>query len=517
MGKGEVVLEKNEVIDDRIVFCVDSESVRYPESLGLEDENLEHQGWLVLMNDPFETRRYFSKHPSVGTAWVLSSDSVEGINLAATLKRDNPGCCVRLISFDSSGSLLSRCRAAHLEPVIGKAAFLKLYETKKTEFRPSAAERSEARIRGGSGRHARFSTKADEMVWDRELRLGADMSFAEAERIMEEERGESREQVPDIEEPSFGNYSSSASAKELSVPLRESFSRVSYRQPQQESKAEKIANAILKKTESGNSAFVLAVVSGGGGSGKSAVSATAAVMAQARGYKTLLLDADLQFGDMKYLMGREQSIDLTDIMAHPERIERVSPEGSLPALIASPKRLEQSELVVSKMAELIDFLKGYYEVIVVNTGAFWLEQHVQILETADRALFLVDQRPSSVRACMHALSLCSRCGVAAQPFSFALNFCSRHSLITAFDVSCAVQGAHVFELKDGGKEVAELLGAGLPLELLHAKNAFCESLEAFLDEDVFSHLRDTHDDVIPFVQKRKGFVLNRKRRRAACL
>src|SRR5699024_7745882 len=110
---------------------------------------------------------------------------------------------------------------------------------------------------------------------------------------------------------------------------------------------------------------------------------------------------------------------------------------------------------------------------VANTGASWEEQHALLLERSSKALFLVDQRPSSLRACRHALDLCARCGIATGPFVFAANRCAKGALLTSLDVSCALQGAHAVELRDGGREVEEVVGAGQPLDLVASKNELC--------------------------------------------
>ena len=128
----------------------------------------------------------------------------------------------------------------------------------------------------------------------------------------------------------------------------------------------------LHRIEKGDKdAFVLAVVSGSGGTGKSTVAVSAAAMLQGRGLKTLLLDADLQFGDAEYLLGRDESFDVFDLMQDFDRVAKLTPTETLPAVLGAPVRLEQSEIVMNRLKEIIGFLKGHFDVIVVNTGAFW--------------------------------------------------------------------------------------------------------------------------------------------------
>lgn len=226
--------------------------------------------------------------------------------------------------------------------------------------------------------------------------------------------------------------------------------------------------------------FLLPVVSGSGGAGKSTVSALSALIAQRMGYNTLLLDFDLQFGDVPTLLGAQNPLTVDDVLAAPARLEQLRSNGRQPALLAAPRKLEDSEAVVERAPFLLDQLLARFDVVVANTGAAWAEQHALLLERSSKALFLIDQRPSSLRACQHALDLCARCGIATGPFLYAVNRCAKNALFTSIDVSCALRGAHVFELKDGGGEVEELLGAGLPFELLSSRNDLCISLEQAL-------------------------------------
>ena len=231
---------------------------------------------------------------------------------------------------------------------------------------------------------------------------------------------------------------------------------------------------------SGHPAFVLPVVSGSGGAGKSTVAVLSALFSQGLGYRTLLLDFDLRFGDAHELVGVPGALAVDEALASPARLEGLAPDGLVPAVLAAPKRLEDAEAVVREAPRLLDDLQGRFDVVVANTGASWAEEHALLLERCSKALFLVDQRPSSLRACRHALELCSRCGIATGPFLFAANRCAKGAPLTSIDVSCALRGAPAVELRDGGGEVEELLGAGQPLDLIAAKNDLCTSLEHVL-------------------------------------
>lgn len=231
-------------------------------------------------------------------------------------------------------------------------------------------------------------------------------------------------------------------------------------------------------------AFVLTVLSGSGGAGKSTVSTIAAALSAQRGHRTLLIDCDLQFGDVHRLMGVDNPLTLDDILEDPEKLEclGVEDESTGPYLLAAPKRLEQSEIIGQYLPKVLDSASALFDVIVVNTGASWADHHAVLLERSECSLLLVDQRTSSVRACQHALELCSRLGVASGAFAYAVNHCERGALFTSLDVAFVMQGAHVFELKEGGPAVEEMLGAGQLGDLLASKNNLCESVDEMLAE-----------------------------------
>ncbi len=227
---------------------------------------------------------------------------------------------------------------------------------------------------------------------------------------------------------------------------------------------------------------MLPVVSGSGGAGKSAVALLAAHAAQGLGLRTLLLDFDLQFGDMAQLMGVKKPLRIDEVLARPERLAELSCEGRAPVLLAAPEHVDAAEAVVAQAPALLDAVRERFDVIVANTGGAWAEQHAVLLERSSKVLFLVDQRATSVYAAQRALDLCARCGIAVNPFLFTLNGCGKGAPLSSMDVSCALKGAHVRELPDGGADVEDLLAAGLVGDLIDSRNELVEGIEELMAE-----------------------------------
>lgn len=430
-----------------VVLCADTESLSHPECLGLDDEVLSSQLWLHTVSDALQARALVRGGGRGQEIWVVGSDQMDAVNLAAALKRDRWDSTVSLVAFNGSGSLRSRAKSAGLDEVLDRTAFLARYGARKNE---------------AVSRVSMISDDAPECVHV------------------------------------------SASLDSVDTCSTASFTQVQ-----------------LKADEAGvqvENGYLLAVVGAGGGVGKSTVSVLAAYIAQSMGYRTVLVDGDLQFGDMHYLTGCDDALRIDDLLASPSRVEVLEPQSGMPAVLAASARLERSEVVAHEFARVISLLRKRFDVVVVNTGPKWEDQHISLLESCSNALFVIAQRPSSIRACKHALELCARCGVASQPFLFALNRCARGSLFSAIDVSCALGGVRVAELADGGGDVEELLGAGQPLDLISSRNPLYTSIKTLLQTILpkVDHVPEAIFEGAQKESKRHRRFANR-RKKAACL
>lgn len=402
----------------RIVLCLDEAMRQRPELVGLEGERFESRDWLDVFASGEEARNALLRDKSISEAWVVSSDDVEPINLAATFKTDRPDLNVKLVAFERCGSLYSRAHTALIDEVLDGPSFIQCYSNAKKRFAALEGSPNPAADETGS------STNASRAV-------------------------------------------------------------------------------------------LLPVVSGSGGAGKSSVSVVGAHIARAMGFKTLLLDYDLQFGDVATLAGVESALTIDEAIAHQDRLEHELLRDSKLVVLAAPARLEAADVVAHEIPRFLESASASFDVIVANTGAAWAEQHAALLERCSTALFLVDQRASSIWSCRHALELCARCGIASGPFRFALNRCSKSAPLTSIDVSCALQGVPVFELKDGGRDVEDYLSGGAVAELFESRNDFCISLEHVMSQLLpgsakqVENVSEAADGARS--SKRRGRVANRRR------
>ena len=361
-----------------VLFCLDSESIRHPGLVGLGDERLESLAWLHLSCTAREARDLAKSDARFKEVWVSGSDDMDGINLAAAIKRDASSSAagphaIMLVGAPPSGSSMSRARMAGIETVLDGQAFARHYAKAKRTYAAAAAN----------------------------------------------------------------------------------------------------------PTSASSHALSLAVISACGGAGKSTLAALAASMAAERGLSTLLIDADLQFGSAASRLKKAREIDSAELLTGLSALESPQGEDAL-AVTTPPARLEQAESLACELPALIDAASALYDIVIVDTGPTWDDTQLSIIERCTKTLFVVDQRASSIRAAKRAFDLLVRCGIAVGPIQFALNRCAKTAAYSSLDLSCALQGATVFELKDGGREVEELLSVGMAEALIEERNPLAESLAALL-------------------------------------
>ena len=433
----------------KVAICAQRDCLANPVLLGLPDERLDGQDWLVAFDDAERARREIVRDAGVVEVWVASCDDIEPINLAATIKAERPDVVVCMLTDQGSGSLRSRTSASGVDALLTRQAFVARYRARKAR----AAEQCRALSHLG---------------------------------------------LPATQD-------AGRTAQEAGLPSA--------------SEAGKGAGAACSDAPSpAAKALLLPVVGGSGGVGKSTVAVLAALACRRRGLRTALLDFDLQFGDAADLLGVEEVLRLDDIVAAPERLAALPCASGHLAVIAPPAHIDAAEAVVAGAAPVLDWLSEHFDVVVANTGAAWAEQHAVLLERAAKVLFLVDQRPGSLRACRHALDLCGRCGIATSPFQFVLNRCSKGSTFTSIDLSCALGGVRVSELRDGGAMVEELLAAGLAQELFESGNPLIATVESLVDLVLPSSMAACSPAPAESSRKQPLFKLkSRRQRRAACL
>ncbi|MDO4842365.1 MAG: AAA family ATPase [Phoenicibacter congonensis] len=243
-------------------------------------------------------------------------------------------------------------------------------------------------------------------------------------------------------------------------------------------------NAPGKIQKSNANCWVCSIFSGSGGAGKSCVSAVMAQLLADVGFKTLLIDADFQFGDLAFCFRFSSPVAFDSVFSSAGvNVEALEKSDSNLVVLAAPTRLESCELGAKNLEKLIEVAAASFDAIIVNTGSNWGDCHATLLRISSCSLFIVDQRVSSVRGCLHAVELAERLNVPTSSFKFALNRCKRRSTISPADAMASLKCDDLSEFKEGTLDIEEKMCCACVDDLIKHKNPFAMSVFEFLEKN----------------------------------
>ena len=143
------------------------------------------------------------------------------------------------------------------------------------------------------------------------------------------------------------------------------------------------------------SSKVITVFSAKGGLGKTTIATNLAVQLAAGNKKVVLLDLDLQFGDVHIFMDVEPKETIADLVQDMDSLSidsvrsymTVHPSGV--HIISAPKSPEYADVVSGdRIQALLGLLRSYYDYVIIDTATNFSDATISALEAATLILFV---------------------------------------------------------------------------------------------------------------------------------
>jgi pilus assembly protein CpaE len=166
-----------------------------------------------------------------------------------------------------------------------------------------------------------------------------------------------------------------------------------YRQVEaaEQSQTQLTAQPQTEEKQSGG-APVIAVYSPKGGIGTSTIAANLAVALQQEQGDTVLMDADLQFGDILVHLNTKATRTVSDLIQNGELDAELVPEITLAhnsglKLLLAPPQPELADSITPQMvSDIIKSLKKHFKIVVVDTSSLLNDKTLAVLDKADYIL-----------------------------------------------------------------------------------------------------------------------------------
>ncbi|MEX2293187.1 MAG: P-loop NTPase [Acidimicrobiales bacterium] len=234
---------------------------------------------------------------------------------------------------------------------------------------------------------------------------------------------------------------------------------------------------------------VITVFSTKGGAGKSMIAANLAVVLARRSTKpVVLVDADLQFGDVAVMLKLAPQHTIVDAVGSIDRLDaallqqflmRHEPSG----LLILPAPLEPSfadQISAVEMVTIIELLRTFCEFVVIDTPAYFNEVVLGLIEESDEVLLIAGMDIPNIKNVKIGLQTLRLLNVPMSKLHLVLNRANSKVKLDVSEVERTLQ-IKAESLIPSDVVVPQSVNKGTPVVLDSPKSGVAKSIEQLAD------------------------------------
>ncbi len=209
---------------------------------------------------------------------------------------------------------------------------------------------------------------------------------------------------------------------------------------------------------------VIALFSPKSGSGKSILAANlAAGLTKITGGKVLLIDLDLQFGDLGFMLPLKPKHTIADLVEKTadkcQDIKDFVVDHALGfSVLPAPKKPEQSELVNSThLRNMVGAARGIYDYIILDTHSMFHDLTINSLDIADLVLLMMVPNMNHLKNTVVCLQVMENLKYPKEKIKLLLNRCNCERGMTREALEGGLKRPIDFMISDDFQNVSELI------------------------------------------------------------
>jgi pilus assembly protein CpaE len=241
---------------------------------------------------------------------------------------------------------------------------------------------------------------------------------------------------------------------------------------------------VIAKTTPGQGR-VITVFSTKGGVGKSTIAANLGVeIRKQTNAKVLLVDLDLQFGDLALLLNVSPKSTIANLaqvapaQLEPEYfVENVIESSYGVNVLAAPIKPEYAEVVTAQVIEkVLEIAKSIYDYVVIDTSPSFQSEILTALDASDDIVMIVAPDFLTLKNATLGLSVMASLNYPLDTVTMVLNRALSVSSIKLGDVERGLQRKIDFEIPSDGEVVVASLNRGTPFVVTHPTSGVAKAI-----------------------------------------
>jgi len=200
------------------------------------------------------------------------------------------------------------------------------------------------------------------------------------------------------------------------------------------------------------------------GAGKSTFAANlAAGLSKLAKAKTLLIDLDLQFGDIAFMLGLNPKRTIADLVENPTDKLEVLKEYLVEhkcgfQVLAAPKKPEQSEMITSShLRALVELARKHFEFIILDTHSFFQDLTINSMDMADAIFLIMLPTMNHIKSMHQCLKVMENLKYAPEKIRLLLNREGSQFARSREEIEVGMKRKVDFMLRDNWKTISDLV------------------------------------------------------------
>jgi pilus assembly protein CpaE len=241
--------------------------------------------------------------------------------------------------------------------------------------------------------------------------------------------------------------------------------------------------------EDGELGRVITVFSTKGGAGKSVISSNLAVILAQRSEKpVVLIDADLQFGDIAVMLTLSPQHTIVDAVSaldrlDPSLMQNLLVEHTPSGLLVLPAPLEPAfadQIGASEMVRIVEVLRSFCSFVILDTPAYFNDVVLGLIEISDDVLLVAGMDIPNIKNVKIGLQTLRLLNTPMEKLRLVLNRANSKVKLDVSEVEKTLQ-VQADSLIPSDVVVPQAVNKGVPVVLSAPKSSVTKALEQLAD------------------------------------